>query len=73
MDYRIEIKVSGPGMTINTEMALIEKALRDAGIPVDVVNEHPDSPTSNQLSESHIEYCRKRGVKLVANHCPWGG
>lgn len=63
----IKVKVSGPGMCINHELEVIERALRAAGCSVTVVNPYPtDKPVDPTLKlKSH--------VTLTADHLPWGG
>lgn len=65
----VEIKVNGPGQCIYNEMLIIEKALKDAGYYVEVIDDYP--PPENQKIESVIGYNIK--VILKANHQPWGG
>ena len=64
----VKIEVSGPGQCIYNEMLIIEKALKDAGYCVEVID---DYPSENQEIKSVIGYNTK--VILKANHQPWGG
>ena len=63
----IHVKVSGPGTCIGNEMLIIEKALKDAGYPVEVVDEFP--PKDKAIRPASAGW----NIKLEANHCPWGG
>lgn len=73
------IKVSGPGGCISTEMRVIEKALRDAGFQVTVIDDH--RPEDNGAAEDWLEKSLERvkllpdnyQVTLIADHQPWGG
>lgn len=69
-----EIKISGPGGTMNYEVEIVVKALREAGCEVEVENRYP-------AEEGHVEAIRERidagtvskKVKVIAQHIPWGG
>ena len=63
----ITVKVSGPGQCIHNQMHIIEKALKEAGYPVEVIDEYP---TEDNTIERASEGWK---ITLVANHCPWGG
>lgn len=73
-----EIKITGPGGVINYEYYVILKALKDAGIQVEEINDSPE-----ESPEKHLEMIKSRidtgfikspwQVKLIANHMPWGG
>lgn len=74
----VHISVSGLGGGINFEMQLIEKALRDVGIEVEVVNDAADWGCSNEPGwfDSVAEHIKSKGghkVVLKAIHQPWGG
>ena len=63
----VTVTVSGPGECIGNEMLIIEKALKDAGYPVEVIDEYPPKDiTIDRASEGWK-------ITLKANHCPWGG
>ena len=63
----ITVTVTGPGECIGNEMLIIEKALRDAGYPVTVIDEYPPK-------EITIDRASKGwNITLKAQHCPWGG
>ena len=64
----IIVKVIGPGQCIGNEMLIIEKALRDAGYPVEVIDEFP--PENKKI---HKNANSRWKIVLEANHCPWGG
>lgn len=72
----IEVKVSGPGMCINSELEIIRRALVAEGFVVDVTNPYPPS---DETIDEHVERLRSLGhakrtkIRLIANHCPWGG
>lgn len=63
----IEVKVSGPGECISNEILIIEKALRDVGYPVEIVDEYP--PENREIRKASEGW----KITIVANHCPWGG
>ena len=72
------IKVTGPGGAISVEMLIIQRALEEYGIPVIVEDSYPYSDRGLELSEDdYLNRCKlikdKQPVKLVAEHCPWGG
>lgn len=74
----VRITIKGLGGGINFEMQLIEKALRDAGIQVEVINDAADWVCSNQPGwfEHVLEAAKTKGdhkVVLTAIHEPWGG
>ncbi|NBP01235.1 MAG: hypothetical protein EBU90_14060 [Proteobacteria bacterium] len=63
----IHVTVTGPGECIHNEMLIIEKALKDAGYPVTVINSHP--PANKTITDA------PKGWKIIltAEHQPWGG
>ena len=63
----ITVKVSGPGECIHNEMLIIEKALTDAGYPVEVKDEYP--PEDKTIKKASAGW----KITLIANHCLWGG
>ena len=63
----IEVKVTGPGECISNEMLIIEKALKDAGYPVEVIDEFP--PEIKEIKPANAGW----KIVLIAKHCPWGG
>ena len=63
----ITVQVSGPGECISNQMLIIERALLDAGYPVEVIDEYP--PENKEITKATAG-CR---ITLKANHCPWGG
>lgn len=63
----ITVKVIGPGECISNEMNIIEKALTDAGYPVEVIDEYP--PESKEIRRASEGW----KITLQAQHCPWGG
>ena len=80
----IEVKVTGPGGVINFETLIIKRALEQVGITVEVEDEYPFSYRVNQnvIQETEDEYIERitklnetcsTTVKLIAEHCPWGG
>lgn len=76
MMTEIEVKVSGPGGCINSELEIIRRALINEGFVVDVTNSHP--PIDETMDE-HVDriralgYFNKTKIRLIAKHCPWGG
>lgn len=65
----ITITVTGPGGVISYEMAIIKQALEYHGSFVEVVDSEPEY----SLEEKDKLKPRRNNVKLIANHCPWGG
>lgn len=73
----IKITVSGPGLAINFEVELIRKALEDAGISVEVENDHP-AEDPGAFIEHRKSLIAEQGNKpnqvvLIADHLLWGG
>lgn len=62
------ITISAPGSIANNPADVIEKALRDAGCLVTVINEHPD-----QAGTPKATSLEGWSVALVVKHQPWGG
>ena len=63
----ITVTVAGPGQCIGNEMLIIEKALRDAGYTVEVIDSYP-------LDTKEIKSAtRSCNIVLKAEHRPWGG
>ena len=63
----IQVKVTGPGECIGNEMLIIEKALRDAGYPIEVIDPYP--PEVKEIKSPPAGW----KIVLKADHCPWGG
>lgn len=70
MDCRIEI--SGPGGCINNQLVVIEKALRDIGYKVDVVNNCPTNRTAAEDLAFITSLANKGTVVITMHHMPWG-
>ena len=72
-----QINIVGPGMTINYPTDVIVKALREAGLQVEVEDEHP-SKDPEALAKS-IKESMESGritnwkVTVKTTHLPWGG
>lgn len=72
----IEIRISGPGGTINFPYEIVVDALRKEGIDVRVVNDCPE-----ENADAYCDMIRERinsghsyfKVHVVAEHEPWGG
>lgn len=65
---KISIIVKGPGGVINNELAIIEKALKDAGAEVTIENDCPEEGrVTPWRSSENVQ------VLLIAYHQPWGG
>lgn len=66
----VHIKISGPGTAFGFEFQIVKNALEKEGVKVEIENEHPysddDYEHSKKLKHNHE-------VKLIADHCPWGG
>ena len=85
----IVVTVTGPGGCINFETIIIQRALEAVGITVVVEDECPlhsrntDSPqsypkeTEDEYVDRITEIIKTENhpitVKLIAEHCPWGG
>ncbi len=78
----ITIKVTGPGGTIDFEMMVIKMLFEQIGISVIVENEYPWPDDNPLIADAFIEdriKSIKNGtfqspeIKLIAEHCPWGG
>lgn len=65
----ITIKVIGPGLTISNEVYLIDKILRDKGYEVEIEDKHPPEKEFDPLDVNGDDV----KIKLIAQHCPWGG
>jgi hypothetical protein len=77
---KTKITVAGLGGGINFEMKIIEKALRDAGCKVEVVNSAADWICSQgnayvpRIVLHNFENPNTATeVELIADHIPWGG
>jgi len=79
-----KINISGPGSCINGELAIIQKALEDAGFKVDVTNSHPEEYPGRKFKSVedrilHVKNfnttCKEehRTILITMNHQPWGG
>lgn len=64
----ITITVSGPGTTFDPEFQAIEKLFRDQGYQIRVENEYP-----SEIRSRSPDIQKLMDIKLVAEHCPWGG
>lgn len=70
-DY--EVKITGPGGCINNVLAVIQKALQDAGFTVTVDNDHPiEKSLEDRLA--FVQTLKDKGsVGIEMRHVPWGG
>lgn len=67
----VEVKISGPGMYIGTEVTIIKNYLQSLGFVVDEINDYPEyNNIENVDMENHI---KKTKIKLIVDHLPWGG
>ncbi len=75
MNYTLEIK--GPGGTISYPLEVIVKALKEAGLEVEVEDNHPTENVEYLLRETKKaidEGKIKNGkINVKATHLPWGG
>lgn len=78
----IKVTVSGPGGCINYEAETIKRALEAAGCFVDYENSHPDQRVVEEHRSTRDDDFNpllvapkriKSYVKLIVEHCPWGG
>ena len=71
------ITIAGPGSVINNELAIVEKAFRDAGFDVEVENSHPDPELTAEQVINHLKLVHGSQplghIKIVMKHYPWGG
>ncbi len=73
----ITIQISGPGGTISYPTEVIIKALKEAGLKVEVTDEYPtDNPeefihsTKQRIDNGELKDWK---VSVKTNHQPWGG
>jgi hypothetical protein len=72
MPSEITITISGPGGCITAQGILVKRALEAAGVPVEVVDDHPEKSEEEVLS--HFEtVADKIPVQIKMVHLPWGG
>lgn len=82
----VTVTVTGPGGIINYEVEVIKRALEAAHVRVEVINPHPDDNPEKMVQEierrltddqwaAPYTWSKRitKSVKLVADHCPWGG
>ena len=71
------IEIKGPGGTINYPTGVIVKALKEAGLQVEVQDSHPSDNIEEILIENKkmIDDGRIKDWKInvKATHLPWGG
>ena len=69
------IKVTGMGGCINFEVAVIRKAFEALGITIEIENEHDDTEAYTEEHIKKVVSLTKEdwGIKLIADHQPWGG
>ena len=72
--YDCKITVAGPGKTSDHVLILIQQALQSAGLVVEVDNEYPYKLGTEEAILAHVkQHTRVYPIKLIAQHCPWGG
>ena len=71
------IEIKGPGMTIQFPTEIIIKALKDAGLQVDVEDQFPSdnvdeliSEMKNKINSGEIKDWK---INVKTKHLPWGG
>jgi hypothetical protein len=73
--YTVEIK--GPGLVVSYPLEVIVKALKEAGLEVEVEDNHPTEDVDHLLRETKkaIDEGEIKGgkIKVKATHLPWGG
>lgn len=73
----INIQISGPGGTFRYELAIIEKALKEAGCTVEIEDIFPDDDKEETIKviRERLDsgYIKDKLVKITTNHIPWGG
>ena len=71
------IKIVGPGLSVNYPTEIIVKALKEAGLQVEVENEHPceDPEGLINLIKERMESGTASNCKVTVKttHLPWGG
>jgi hypothetical protein len=82
------VTIAGPGETFNYETIIIRRALEAAGILVEVEDDYPFNKREPDLTEDeYLDRIKDRRenwpfnkleqplytVKLITEHCPWGG
>jgi hypothetical protein len=72
-----EIIIKGAGGTIGYPTEVIIKALREAGITVEVEDDHPCEDVERLLTETKKRldsgYIKEWKVVVKTKHLPWGG
>jgi hypothetical protein len=73
----VTIEIKGPGGTINYPTEVIIKALKEAGLQVEVKDEHPTNNVEECLIETKKRidngYIKDWKVVVETIHYPWGG
>ncbi len=71
------IEITGAGGTINYPTEVIVKALKEAGLQVEVIDEHPvdNAEEMIRMMKERIDsgYIKDWKVVVKTTHYPWGG
>jgi hypothetical protein len=73
MKHDYEIRIRGAGGCINNLLFVVEKALRDAGFPVEVENDAPTRYRPEVMAAHVANVAKGMNVGIVMDHIPWGG
>lgn len=74
MSYTVKIRISGPGLTISQELAVVKTALEKYGYQVSVEDKYPPDLSEDELLERIGQQQRVLPkIALVTEHLPWGG
>lgn len=72
--YTCNVTVAGPGKMFDDVLILIQQTLQAAGYVVEVENEYPYKlGTEDAILAQNKQYFKQYPIKLIAQHCPWGG
>jgi len=73
----VTIEIKGAGGTINYPTEVIVKALKDAGLQVEVNDEHPADNVEELLAKTKERidsgYIKEWKAVVRTTHYPWGG
>ena len=72
--FEVQIRVSGPGGCIGTEMTLIRQLFEQHGIPITTTDTHKYPDPIKFPFDCGLELMKKNAqIHLIADHQPWGG
>lgn len=78
--FGVEIKITGPGLVVNTPVAVIVNALQNAGYNVNLPEfagqfqyVSKDGYPSNELNELDSDILQGSKININVQPMPWGG